>query len=313
MKIIDINDPGDFRFPPMVFAVGGFDGLHRGHELIINTVIGHAKDQGLESALISFDPIPKAYFSDSKYTQLLTTKFEKIRRINHKFALDYLIFLAFNQNFANLSYTDFIERYLVQLFNAREVVLGKDHNFGKDARGNPAGIETLGIQFGFKVTIVDTLIHDQKPIKSSRIRNLIEEGEMEIVNQMLGYPYTLTEKVQPGRKIGRKLGYPTINFNLDYKKAIPGDGVYLISSLLDGKRFYGMMYIGESPTMGKVDRHGEIHFLELDREIQPAKLRLEIYKKIREDMYFDSTGELVKQIDRDKERALNLIVDLDLQ
>ncbi|MBN2543737.1 bifunctional riboflavin kinase/FAD synthetase [bacterium] len=307
MKIISFEDELKSKLPHLTLVVGGFDGIHLGHQKLIEVVLDKSRSNNTKSGIVTFDPVPKTFFSEGDPIRLLSTKSEKVDIINNNFSLDYLFFLAFNKKIANLSYEKFVYEYVVNTFNTEEIVVGYDHSFGKNAEGNIDSLRVLGKKYGFAVSVIEPVVVGDEPVKSSEIRRLLKEGNIKSANTMLGYSYKMTSKVTGGRKIGGKIGYPTVNVELNSEKCVPRNGVYLVSSVFDGRKKYGMMYIGTSPTVGSVERHGEIHYFDFIDTHTPDRITYKFHKWLRDDVVFPSIEALKFQLAEDKKLAQQMI------
>jgi riboflavin kinase/FMN adenylyltransferase len=288
---------------PVVLTIGSFDGVHRGHRELINQLKDIAQDHDLKTAVMSFVPHPKIYFNPTGDFKLLTDLDEKIELLEDT-GIDYLILKDFNRDFASQSPEDFI-RKLKENYNMQILLMGYDHHFGKDKSGDYKYVKSLEPKLGFKTELINPVLFDGKPISSSRIRNLIKQGRVEEANQLLGYPFFLQGKVVSGNRIGNKLGFPTANINISNPyKILPKQGVYIVSSPIDGQTYYGMMNLGVRPTIDGKKQIMEVHFFDFDKDIYGKNLKMSFLAPLRSEKKFPSLEALTQQLQKDKEASL---------
>jgi len=291
-----------------VVSVGTFDGLHKGHQAIINRLITIAGEKNLASVIVTFDPHPRyALHKDNEKLKLLSTTEEKIEQLA-SYGVDYACIINFTKEFSRIAYEDFIKYYLVDALGANHIVIGFDHRFGENRSGDHQTLLALKDKYGFEVVEIKALYENNIEISSTKIRNLIQEGSIEQANGLLGYDYNITGTVVSGIKKGRKLGYPTVNLQVaGAGKLVPAQGVYFVRVEIDGKYYYGMCNIGVKPTFGKQEQTIETHIFDFDRDIYGKKIKISFHSFIRQEQKFENIGLLKTQLDRDKALILKMI------
>jgi len=295
-----------------VCTIGSYDGIHRAHQKIITEVKERADLRNMRSIVITFDPHPKEIVKSKKGpVELLTTLDERIA-VMEKMNIDVLFIIPFTFEFSRLSSKEFYKQYIVEGLGAREVVVGYDHMFGRDRESGIKDIVDLGNTFGFSVHTVPPYYVDDEVVSSTKIRNLIKDGDVERAAEFLGWTFSFRGKVIRGDGRGATIGFPTANvIPVHEKKLIPGHGVYFVTGDIDGKTIPGMMNIGTRPTF-KNDGHVvmEIHFLENVGELYESHITVSFHKKLRDEQKFDSADALIKTLEADKQRCVELAENL---
>lgn len=296
-------------FRNAVITIGTFDGVHTGHQAIIQQMIEEAKSVHGETIIITFHPHPRKIIGKgSKDLSLLNSLNEKSLRLA-EWGVDHLVIIPFNEEFAAMSAASYVEDFLVKFFHPSRIIIGYDHRFGKGRIGDYQLLESLGNSFGFQVVEIPAHVQHTITISSTQIRKLLNEGHIEKANEFLGYPYMIYGKVIEGDKRGRTIGFPTANIQVvDPEKLIPADGVYAVTVELMQKQYRGMMNIGYRPTVAGTFRSVEVHIFDFSQEIYGEYLQIRIHKFIRHEQKFPSLNDLTVQLRRDKEtiiRALN--------
>ncbi len=288
-------------FKPVV-TIGTFDGVHLGHRTVIEDLKREAKRIQGESVIITFDPHPRHIVSsEENRTLLLNTLSEKIYRLG-LLGIDHLLVISFTRDFANLTYENFFREILVQKLHINTLLVGYDHKFGKNREGSYTQLEQLCAKYAVNILRIHELQLGAEGISSSKIRRLIQSGEVEKAAQMLSYNYTLKGKIIDGDKIGRTLGFPTANIakNNPYKLA-PKNGVYAVHVYHKGQKYYGMMNIGTRPSVSLLNESKiEVHIFNFDKEIYGDELRVSFIKRIRDERKFDNLKALTEQLVKDK-------------
>ena len=307
--MISLNIQDYFENAPSVVTVGTFDGVHIGHRKLIDKVISISKSKNLRSIILTFSPHPRIVLNNDADIKLLTTQREK-NEIFGSYNIDYLLTQDFSKSFSKLSPIEFVRDILVKKLNVRHIVTGYDHHFGKDRNANSNQLLEFSKDFGYDVTKVDAFHKNKVSISSTKIRNLIINGKISNANEFLGYQFILTGKVIGGLGRGKSLGFPTANILIDNYKIKPGNGVYYISSLLEGQITNGMMNVGVNPTFKDKGHSIEIHFFDFNQNLYEKEISIRVIKKIREEKKFDSSDELTTQLQMDKKKCFELITNL---
>lgn len=293
-------------------TIGTFDGVHIGHLQLLKRLINSAKNKGLQSTVLTFFPHPRMVLQKDADIKLLNTRDEKVR-ILKKTGLDYLIIHPFSKEFSRLSATDFVRDILVNGLNAKKVIIGYDHRFGRNRTANISDLRSFGSTFDFQVEEIPAQEIDDVSVSSTKIRKALLEGDILTANEYLGYHYMLTGTVKRGKGLGKDLGFPTANLHIEETyKLIPKNGVYLVKGSLKDSSIYGMMNIGFNPTVEKMDTQNsrpriEIHFFDFGQELYGEKLQIDILQRLRDEQKFASITQLKAQLQKDKEVSLNLI------
>lgn len=305
MKIY--RDLTSFKAHSPVLTIGTFDGVHLGHRKIIDELCKRAKTLNGESVIFTFDPHPRKIVAPGENSlRLLTTLEEKIALLEQS-GIDHLIIYPFTKEFSQLTYEEFVERVLVNQIHVKFLVVGYDHKFGKDRKGDFEFLKNCATRFGFQMEKMDVLLMNQAHISSTRIREAIQRGDFDMANAFLGYSFSLHGTVVEGQKLGRKIQFPTANIEAsDPDKIIPGYGVYAVKVKVANQQFNGMLNIGSRPTVNHNadNRSIEVHILDFDRDIYGHTIGLEFYKKLREEQKFASLEALKEQLAKDKANTL---------
>lgn len=292
-----------------VVTVGSFDGLHRGHRYVIDMLKRRAQEIMGESVVVTFNPHPKKVVGTGEESlQLLTSDEEKIflfRELN----IDHLMFINFDRALSRMNANEFIEKILATKIGARHLLIGFNHHLGR-MKCSYEEIKNIADRLGISSEILDQIKSGDTVISSSEIRKALLEGRLEEANNLLGYNYFMYGIIIGGRKIGRKLGYPTANIKPDHPdKLIPKNGVYAVEIILNEKKYPGVMSIGFNPTVNKEKgtRSIEVNILNFSGEIYGQKIRVIFKYRLRDEMNFGSLDELARQIEHDRNEALRLL------
>ena len=310
--------------PYPVVALGFFDGVHLGHQVILDLVQERAQSHGGTSMVLTLDQHPLVVISKEEPPQLLTTLPERIDLLLAS-GVNRVVTVGFNQEFASMSPEEFVEEILVQRLQVKEVVAGHDYRFGHRASGDMALMKQLGKKFGFSVLVVAPVEREGARVSSTKIRRLLqEEGNVEAAAKLLQREYSLQGIVVPGKQRGRKLGFPTANIQVDAHKIVPADGVYAVKVYLpegylggggaevqglNGRDqwFTGVLSISHNPTFDEKQRTVEVHLLDFSGDIYGRNLRLEFIQYLRPIYRFEAVADLVKQVEQDKATARVLL------
>lgn len=289
-------------------TVGTFDGLHIGHKNILDVLINIAKEKQLKSTVVSFDPHPRSVVSNSYEIKILTDVEEK-KEILNAFGIDNFYLINFTPEFSNQSSEEFVKNFLIDRLDAKHVVVGHDHKFGKGRGGDADSLTDLGIKYGFEVTSVDAVKQNDEIVSSSKIRNALIEGNVEQANLFLGRSYSLQGEIVTGAKRGRILGFPTANLQMfNTSKLIPQNGVYAVGCELNNEKLSGVMNIGYRPTFNDTaELVPEVHLFNFNRMIYGEVLKINFIKRIRAEKKFNSKEELIEQIELDKKKAAEIL------
>lgn len=291
-----------------VVTLGTFDGVHIGHRKILSRLKASAKAIGGESVLVTFHPHPRlVLFPEGNSLRLLQTMEEKIRILD-AYGINKLLIVPFTKEFSRTPPRVFIEEILVNTVKAQKIIIGYDHRFGKNREGGIEKLRDYANQFKYLVEEIPAQAINDANVSSTKIRNALQEGDIETANRYLGYEYEFSGVVVHGEKLGRKLGYPTANIQIDDPlKLCPANGVYFVRFHVRSKAHYGMMNIGTKPTVGTFGIGAEVYVFDFDDDIYDEYVRVEILEYLREEKKFDSLETLIKAIDGDRDQSLELI------
>ena len=294
---------------PSVITIGTFDGVHIGHQKIIERLVKVGQNKSLESVVLTFFPHPRMVLQKDTNIKLLNTIDER-KELLSNLGLEDLVIKTFNEDFANLSARDYVKSILVDDLNAKHIIIGYDHHFGKNRSANINDLKTFGQEFGFEVEEISAQDIKDVSVSSTKIRNAISEGDITTANAYLGLPYFLTGTVIKGKGLGKQIQFPTANIHIkeDYK-IITKNGVYVVKSTIDKTVVYGMMNIGINPTVNGIKQSIEVHFFNLNQDLYDERLKINILNRLRDEHKFKSLELLQEQLKLDQKQALNYIDD----
>jgi riboflavin kinase/FMN adenylyltransferase len=299
------------NFPKSEFAVvtvGTFDGLHLGHQKIVYRMKELAKENNGETILVTFDPHPRLVVNSNSYEiKFINTQKRKFELLNNM-GIDKLIIIPFTKEFAKTSSEDFIKNYLIEKIGTRKLIVGYDHHFGRNREGNYKKLYQLGEKYGFEVEEISAQFINDSAVSSTKIRNALMDGDVKLANKMLGYTYSITGVVVEGNKIGRTIGFPTANIEIEDKyKLIAAGGVYACKVDIGGEEFSGMGNIGTRPTVGINGLVTEVHVFDFDKDIYDQEITIYFIDRIRDEKKFNDLEELKSQLELDKIHVKKLL------
>lgn len=301
-------------FNNAAITVGTFDGVHNGHKVILEQLKTAAAACGGESVVITFHPHPRRVLSNADAPSLLTGLEERIERFQFH-GIDHLVVVAFDHVFAGFTALEYIEKFLVALFHPRVIVIGHDHRFGKERKGDFTLLHQMGSQFGYSVKEIPEKLLQNARISSTGIRHALLEGDIEHANRLLGYRYSLEGIVIEGDKLGRTLGFPTANLSItDSDKLIPSSGVYAVEAELvqhgEQRKLTGMMNIGYRPTVNGRERRIEVHIFHFDEDIYHQRLKVFLVTYTRKEMKFPGLDALKERLSQDKDEIQRFLATI---
>ncbi len=292
---------------PTVVTIGTFDGVHIGHRKIINRLVNTGKEEGLKSVILTFFPHPRMVLQKDSNIKLINT-IEERREILESVGLDYLLIKEFTREFSRLTAEDFVKTLLVDKLNAKKVIIGYDHRFGRNRNADIEDLKKFGHTYNFDVEEISVQDIDDVAVSSTKIRKALSEGDVERANTYLGYNFMLNGTVTKGKGLGRQLNYPTANIKIDEAyKLIPKYGSYIVKAYIEEDMVYGMMNIGMNPTVNGDKETIEVHFFNFNKDIYDQSLTIELLKRLRDEQKFASVEALKNQLEKDKETALTYI------
>jgi riboflavin kinase/FMN adenylyltransferase len=301
-KLSDFEPKGN-----AVVTTGTFDGIHVGHQKIIQRLREKAKEINGETVLLTFWPHPRLIISPNDDNLKLLTTIDEKTEILEKLGIDHFVVLPFTREFSELSSEKYIEEILLQGLGTKAMVIGYDHRFGKNREGGIDYLRQHSERFKIEIEEISRQELENITISSTKIRNAILTGDVKTANELLGRNYQFSGPVVKGRQLGRTIGFPTANIQVQKKyKLIPKNGVYATQVFLRNKQYRGIMNIGNRPTVEGLGRTQEVHIFEFSDDIYGETIKVEILEFIREETKFDNIGDLIKQIELDCQSAKSI-------
>ncbi len=309
MKIwYDLNELPEFKNP--VITIGSYDGVHMGHQQIIRRIQKRAEEINGESVVITFNPHPRTVLGIDDDLVLLSPLEEKIELLRN-LKVDHLVVTAFTRDFSAQSPERYVWSFLHQNFRPKVIVIGYDHRFGKNRSGNIDLLRSMSKELNFEVEEISAQEIAEVTVSSTKVRRALGRGAVEEARELLGHPYSLQGIVVRGRQLGRTIGFPTANISVDHdKKLIPQTGVYAVKVELRDQHFYGMLNIGNRPTVEGKDQSVEVYIFDFDEDIYGDKIKLEFVAWIREEKRFENLDALVAQLQKDDQTVRRLFATL---
>lgn len=291
-------------FTNAALTIGTFDGVHKGHKKIIAELVKEAKNCKGQSVIITFHPHPRKIVNASQPLQLINTLDEKIELLSQT-GVDHLVVVPFTHEFAEQTAEQYIEDFLINNFHPHTIIIGYDHHFGKERKGNYKLLEEKEPIYGYRLLEIPKYILDEAAVSSTKIRNALLQSDVETANKLLGYEFFFEGLVVHGDKLGRELGYPTANLNYtNVDKIRLGHGVYAVYIHSNGMVKKGMLSIGNRPTLNDSEERVEVNIFDWDAELYEKKIRVTVKKFLRRQEKYASLEELKDQLRRDKENSL---------
>lgn len=292
-----------------VLTIGTFDGVHIGHQKIIQRLISVGQQKDLDPSILTFFPHPRMVLQKDANIKLINTIDEK-KNILNTFGIEALIIKEFTQEFSRLTAKEFVENILVKELKAKHIIIGYDHHFGRNRAANIEDLKTFGSMYGFEVEEITAQDINDVAVSSTKIRKALLAGDIQTANSFLGYNFMLIGEVVKGKEIGRTINFPTANLHIkeDYK-LIPKRGVYVVKSILENETYYGMMNIGTNPTVNGKKETIEVHFFNFNTSLYGKQVEIQVLNRLRDEQKFESVDALKKQLYKDQQKALNYIIN----
>ena len=284
---------------PLALSIGMFDGVHLGHQQIIKKLNAFAAQNNLDSALLTFWPHPRKVFNPNDDLKLLNTIDEKTYLLQ-KNGIQHLFLKEFDESFRNLTGGEFVKQILVEKLKVKYLIIGYDHTFGKNKSGDFALLEKMAPECGFELEQVQAVDFGKAPISSTQIRNALAEGNVVAANELLGYVYSVSGVVVGGKQIGRSIGYPTANIQVDSMKLLPKKGAYIVEVFVEGERYKGMLSVGTNPTVGGSALSVEVYILDFDADIYGKEISVNFREFLHDEIKFENLEKLIERLDEDK-------------
>ena len=291
-----------------VLTIGIFDGVHKGHQEILRRLIESAKEINGEAVLLSFFPHPRTVLQpELGDLRLINTLDEKINLLD-AYGLQNIIIHPFNKEFSNIPSEDFVKDILVDKLKVKKIIIGYDHRFGKNRSGSFDQLKKDSIKYNFDLEEISAQDMKDIHISSTKIRNALFEGDIDLANDFLGYQYFMRGTVVKGDQVGRGINFPTANIYIEEKyKLIPCEGVYAVTVTIENTVYRGMLNIGHRPTLPGKDFSIEVHILDFNDDIYGKTIQVNFVKRIRDEIKFDNLNSLEEQLKKDKETVNTLL------
>lgn len=287
-----------------IITLGTFDGVHFGHKKILEKVTQNTENEQYESLVLTFFPHPRMVLQEDSGIKMLNTIDEKIALLD-QIGIQNLVIHPFDESFSRLTAEEFVKNILVDKFHIHKIIIGHDHRFGRNRTANIDDLKAFGEQYNFEVEEISAQEIKEVSVSSTKIRHALDEGNMALANEYLGYNYSLTGIVSKGKQLGRTIGFPTANLKLEENfKLIPKNGVYIVKSIIGSKTVLGMMNIGFNPTVAGKNQTIEINYFDFEDDLYDQKITVSILKRIRDEEKFDSVAHLKAQLEKDRNTAL---------
>lgn len=287
-----------------ILTLGTFDGVHIGHEQILKKITQNTENSKYESVVLTFFPHPRMVLQEHSDIKLLNTIEEKISLLE-KMGIENLVIHPFDEAFSRLTAEDFVSTILVDRLRIKKIIIGHDHRFGRNRTANIDDLIAFGKQYDFEVEQISVQEINDISVSSTKIRNALSAGNMQLANEYLGYDYFLTGNVAKGKQLGQTINFPTANLKIEESyKLIPKNGVYIVKSIINEKTVFGMMNIGYNPTVNGQNQSIEIHFFDFNADLYDQKISVSILQRIRSEQKFESVDLLKQQLEKDKKTAL---------
>lgn len=286
-------------------TIGTFDGVHIGHQKIINRLIEEGKTKNLKATVLTFFPHPRMVLQKDTSIKLINT-IEERSQILKQLGLDSLVVKKFTKEFSRLTAQEFVDKILVKELNVKHIIVGYDHHFGRNRTANINDLRHFGSINDFDVEEISAQDIDNVSVSSTKIRQALNNGDIETANSYLGYNFMLNGTIEKGKGIGKTISFPTANLNIkETYKLIPKQGVYTVKSNYKNNPIYGMMNIGNNPTVNGNKETIEIHFFNFNQNIYSEHFTIELLTRVRDEVKFESLEHLKNQLKKDKEYCLN--------
>lgn len=305
LKVIygNASESESFANRSTAVGLGNFDGLHVGHMALVNTLISEARIHGLQSVIYTFTKHPENILRKKLFTPLLTTVGKRVQILGET-ALDTVYFDEFDEEYSRMNPESFVREVLLDKLGARLVVAGFNYRFGYMGHGDVGLLKTMGKRYNFRVIVIPPVKVDDEIVSSSTIREYVNKGEMENVFRLLGRHYSITGEVMDGKRMGRRIGFPTANLHPEEYLILPREGIYITKTLYNGEFYSSLTNIGRNPTFEELAKVSvETHILDFDKDIYRSSIEVFFLSLLRDELKFENAQELSKQILQDVSAA----------
>ena len=305
LKVIygNASESESFANRSTAVGLGNFDGLHVGHMALVNTLISEARIHGLQSVIYTFTKHPENILRKKLFTPLLTTVGKRVQILGET-ALDTVYFDEFDEEYSRMNPESFVREVLLDKLGARLVVAGFNYRFGYMGQGDVGLLKTMGKRYNFRVIVIPPVKVDDEIVSSSTIREYVNKGEMENVFRLLGRHYSITGEVMDGKRMGRRIGFPTANLHPEEYLILPREGIYITKTFYNGEFYSSLTNIGRNPTFEELAKVSvETHILDFDKDIYRSSIEVFFLSLLRDELKFENAQELSKQILQDVSAA----------
>jgi riboflavin kinase/FMN adenylyltransferase len=297
--MIVYSDLSSVKIPSYtVCGIGNFDGIHLGHQKLVQTILQYSKSNKLDSLIFTFDPHPSTVLNPNNGAKLIMSS-EKKRQIMESYGIDHYVQAPFTQEFSKIVYTDFIHDILLDKCKAKIIIIGFNYRFGYKGLGTAEKLKELCSEVGVDTVIIPPVTYEGKIVSSTFIRSLIEKGDVHSASKYLGRPFTIEGKVIRGKGLGKKLGFPTANIHFNRELVLPAKGVYAVLVSWNGNFYKGVANLGNKPTFNGHDIVFEVHLFDFCSQLYGEKLEVSFVQKLRSETRFSKPEDLVRQVHKD--------------
>lgn len=301
--IYSLKELKKLRFKTGV-SLGTFDGLHRGHQALINQLKKNCRENNYKSVVYTFSNHPREITSKDNIPKKILNNKEKIKLFEET-GIDYLVFVEFDKLHSNIEATDFVEKILINKLNLHSMIVGFDCRFGKNGKGNIESLKNFSNEYQFDLKVVSPIKVDNEIVSSTLIRKLLTKGLITKANHLLGRNYTMVGEVIKGKQVGSKLGFPTANIKFNSSLCLPKPGVYITKTYIEDKVYLSVTNVGFNPTFNQKNYNIETYIFDFNYDIYDKEIKIEFLKHIRDEFRFPSIEALCKQMDEDIKLAKN--------
>ncbi|SHJ90827.1 bifunctional riboflavin kinase/FAD synthetase [Paramaledivibacter caminithermalis] len=279
-------------------SLGSFDGLHKGHQTLINTLKGKCVKENLKSVIYTFSNHPRGIINFKSSPKLIINNNQKIGLLE-KIGVDYLVLVKFDEFQKNIGAKEFVEKILLEKLNMSCMVVGNDCRFGKNAEGDTSLLEKFSKKYGFALNVVAPVMIGDEVISSTSIRNQLSNGLIDKANSFLGRKYSIAGKVIKGKQFGGKQGFPTANISIDFNLCLPKPGVYVTETIINNNRYSSITNVGFNPTFNQKNYNIETHIMNFNKKIYNEEITIEFLCRIRDEIKFNNVDDLYRQVNKD--------------
>jgi riboflavin kinase/FMN adenylyltransferase len=291
-----------------VVTIGTFDGVHAGHRKIIQRLKEIAAEKGGQTVVLTFYPHPRLVLQPDDNDLKMITSLDERSSLLEEYGIDHLIIREFDTGFSRIGATEFVRDILVQQIGMKTLVIGHDHHFGRNREGSYRTLEELAPIYGFDLEEIPEQVINEVAVSSTKIRKALLGGQIAEANELMGHDFVLSGMVVTGDKMGRQLGFPTANIQIeDPYKLIPADGIYAVQADCAGKHLKGMLYIGHRPAMKGIDRRIEVNLFDFEGDLYSQPITVSLKARIRGDQNFDDLAQLQRKMEEDRLHATKLL------